>query len=75
MDEPVIIEDLFTNQFSTEYYLDVFVWIGLKQEDNSAFNPYWTTDVLIFNALNMDRKTREIGPLNGISLPDIHMDL
>ena len=38
-------------------------------------NPYWTTDVLIFNVLNMDRKTREIGPLSGISLPDIHMDL
>ena len=38
-------------------------------------NPYWTTDVLIFNVLNMDRKTGEIGPMNGISLSDIHMDL
>ena len=38
-------------------------------------NSYWTTDVLIFNVLNMDRKTGEIGPMNGISLSDIHMDL
>ena len=43
--------------------------------NGESLNPYRTTDVLIFNVLNMDRKTREIGPLNGISLPDIHMDL
>ena len=39
------------------------------------FNPYWTTDVLIFNVLDMDRNTWEIGPMDGISLSDIHMDL
>ena len=45
--------------------------VGLQVE----LNPYWTTDVLIFNVLNMDRKTGEFGPMNGISLSDIHVDL
>ena len=39
-EELAAVEDLFTNHFSTNYYLDSAVWIGLKQEDDGSFN--WT---------------------------------
>ena len=57
-----------------EAYLPKQVLTSLDP-NRDTFNPYRTTDVLIFNMRNMDHKTREIVPLNGISLPDIHMDL
>ena len=39
-DELSDVASLFTNSFSSRYYIDSAVWIGLKQEDDGSFN--WT---------------------------------
>lgn len=39
-DELATVDALFTNSFSSRFYVDSSVWIGLKQEDDGSFN--WT---------------------------------